>query len=47
MIVIRLCVDVSDSAHFSVGEISLLSKISSMPLCKACPGCGVWLILER
>ena len=26
--------------HFSVGEISHLSKISSMPLCKACPGCG-------
>ena len=30
----------SDSARFSVGEISLLSKISSVPLCKACPGCG-------
>ena len=30
----------SDSARFSVGEISLLSKISSMPLCKTCPGCG-------
>ena len=31
---------VSDSERFSIGEISLLSKISSMPLCKACPGCG-------
>ena len=30
----------SDSERFSVGEISYLSKISSMPLCKACPGCG-------
>ena len=28
------------SERFSVGEISHLSKISSMPLCKACPGCG-------
>ena len=31
---------VSESERFSVGEISHLSKISSMPLCKACPGCG-------
>ena len=30
----------SESECFSVGEISHLSKISSMPLCKACPGCG-------
>ena len=32
----------SESERFSVGEIShlILSKISSMPLCKACPGCG-------
>ena len=30
----------SDSERFCVGEISHLSKISSMPLCKACPGCG-------
>ena len=28
------------SERFSVGEISHLSKISSMPLCKACPGSG-------
>ena len=32
--------DRSKSERFSVGEISHLSKISSMPLCKACPGCG-------
>ena len=42
---------VSDSERFSVGEISLLSKISSMPLCKACPGCGgmvnTCVLLER
>ena len=39
MIVIdRLCVLYSE--RFSVGEISHLSKTSSMPLCKACPGCG-------
>ena len=30
----------SESERFSVGEISHLSKISSMHLCKACPGCG-------
>ena len=30
----------SESERFSVGEISHLSKISSMPLCKVCPGCG-------
>ena len=30
----------AESERFSVGEISHLSKISSMPLCKACPGCG-------
>ena len=30
----------SDSEHFSVGALTHFSKISSMPLCKACPGCG-------
>ena len=30
----------AESECFSIGEISHLSKISSMPLCKACPGCG-------
>ena len=30
----------SDSECFSVGKISHLSKISSMPLCKECLGCG-------
>ena len=28
------------SERFTVGELSHLSKSSSMPLCKACPGCG-------
>ena len=28
------------SERFPVGELSHLSKSSSMPLCKACPGCG-------
>ena len=36
----RLIDCVSDSERFSVGEISHFSKISSMPLHKACPGCG-------
>ena len=28
------------SECFTVGELSPLSKSSSKPLCKACPGCG-------
>ena len=28
------------SERFSVGALSHFSKISGMPLCKACPGCG-------
>ena len=39
IVIVTVCY-VLDSARFSVGEISHLSKISSMPLCKACPGCG-------
>ena len=28
------------SERFPIGELSHLSKSSSMPLCKACPDCG-------
>ena len=36
-----------DSERFSVGEISHLSKFSSMPLCKACRGCGSMVNIRK
>ena len=37
----------SDSEHFSVGALSHFSKISSMLLCKACPGCGGMVYIRK
>ena len=37
----------SDTERFSVGALSHFSKISSMPLCKACPGCGGMVHIKK
>ena len=35
------------SERFPVGELSHRSKSSSMPLCKACPGCGGMIHIRK
>ena len=35
------------SGRFTVGELSHLSKSSSKPLCKVCPGCGGMVHIKK